>query len=66
MKFGYLTRVDGLADWAKRLVTDLNASVVPLGTLPGPYTNDAAAASAGIQVGQSYMDTAGIYRRRLT
>ena len=33
---------------------------------PGPYANDAAAGTAGIQIGQSYMDSSGFYRRKIT
>jgi hypothetical protein len=32
--------------------------------LPGPYTNEAAAESAGIQVGQAYYDNGGTVRVR--
>ena len=35
-------------------------------TLPGAYTNEAAAASAGIQIGQAYYDNGGTVRVRLT
>ena len=68
MKFAYLLATDpkSVGDWARQLITDLNRYPDPGGEFPGPYTNDAAAASAGIPVGSSYMDTAGIYRRRLT
>jgi len=35
-------------------------------TLPGPYTNESAAATAGIQIGQAYYDNGGTVRVRLT
>jgi len=34
--------------------------------LPGPYTNEAAARDAGIQIGQAYYDNGGTVRVRLT
>jgi len=34
--------------------------------LPGPYTNEAAAAAAGIGIGQAYYDNGGTVRVRLT
>lgn len=39
-------------------------NTVPL--LPGPFANDAAAATAGIQVGQMYYQTSGAVVVRLT
>jgi len=66
MRFTYLSNPAGVVDWAKRLINDLNSNLDQAATYPGPYANDAAAASAGIPVGSSYMDTSGIYRRRLT
>lgn len=35
-------------------------------TLPGPYTNEAGAAAAGVLVGQAYYDNGGTVRVRLT
>ena len=35
-------------------------------SLPGPYTNESAAASAGIAIGQAYYDNGGTVRVRLT
>ena len=34
-------------------------------TLPGPYVNEAAAASGGVQIGQAYYDNGGTVRVRL-
>ena len=34
--------------------------------LPGPYTNEAAAATAGVAIGQAYYDNGGTVRVRLT
>lgn len=34
--------------------------------LPGPYTNESSAASAGIAIGQAYYDNGGTVRVRLT
>jgi hypothetical protein len=55
-----------LIDWAQRLTNDLNRYADTGAAYPGPYANDAAAATGGIPIGSSYMDSAGIYRRRLT
>lgn len=35
-------------------------------TLPGPYTNEAGAAAAGVGIGQAYYDNGGTVRVRLT
>jgi hypothetical protein len=35
------------------------------GDMPGPYANDAAAATAGVPVGAVYEDTSGITRKRI-
>jgi len=35
-------------------------------TLPGPYTNEAGAASGGVAIGQAYYDNGGTVRVRLT
>jgi hypothetical protein len=63
MKLQYLTDPGQIIAWARKLVQDLSRAWPE--EYPGPYTNDTAAASAGIQLGQSYMDTSGIYRRRI-
>lgn len=34
--------------------------------LPGPYTNEAGAAAAGVAIGQAYYDNGGTVRVRLT
>ena len=34
--------------------------------LPGPYTNEAGAAAAGVQIGQAYYDNGGTVRVRLS
>jgi hypothetical protein len=34
--------------------------------LPGPYTNEAGAAEAGVAIGQAYYDNGGTVRVRLT
>ena len=34
--------------------------------LPGPYANDAAAATAGVPVGAEYSDTSGVRRKRIS
>lgn len=35
-------------------------------TLPGPYTNEAGAASGGVAIGQAYYDNGGTVRVRLS
>jgi hypothetical protein len=54
-----------LLAWAQRLTDDLNRYALPGSSYPGPYANDSAAATAGIPLGSSYMDSSGVYRRRL-
>lgn len=65
MKYPYLNDPKQIIPWARQLVATLSKTPVPE-EYPGPYANDAAASTAGIQLGQSYMDSSGLYRRRLT
>lgn len=44
----------------------LLAQVLSPHTIPGPYTNDSAANTAGILVGALYYDASGIARIRLS
>lgn len=54
-----------MLDWAQRLTSDLNRYPDTGAAYPGPYANDGAAATAGVQIGSSYVDSAGVYRRRI-
>jgi hypothetical protein len=65
MKLPYLTDPKQLVQWAQQLVRALTTRPFPE-EYPGPFASDAAAATAGVPVGNSYMDNSGFYRRRLT
>lgn len=62
---------DAVLEWTDQQVAaeaDARAAAVNalIAGLPGPYANDAAAASGGVAVGGGWIDTNGFVRRRLS
>lgn len=54
----------GLIAWARRLTDDLNRSNPSIGRLP-VFADDGEAAAGRLKVGQAYVTTDGIVRRRI-